>query len=177
MKYNVCVQGLGFVGSAMAIAIASQGHGKYSVVGIDLDTDEGKDRVNKINQGLFPFATTDESLEEALSQSVKDRTLRATHDVSDYEQADIVMMSVPFDLSSVTDDNPTVNWDPFIDATEQIASRIPPTCLVILQSTVIPGTVTKKVLPIFKNFFMQRDIKSDPLIGYSFERVLSLIHI
>ena len=55
MKYNVCVQGLGFVGSAMAIAIASQGHGKYSVVGIDLDTYEGKDRVNKINQGLFPF--------------------------------------------------------------------------------------------------------------------------
>ena len=41
MKYNVCVQGLGFVGSAMAIAIASQGHGKYSVVGIDLETDDG----------------------------------------------------------------------------------------------------------------------------------------
>ena len=102
MKYNVCVQGLGFVGSAMAIAIASQGHGKYSVVAIDLDTDEGKDRVNKINQGLFPFATTDESLEEALSQSVKDRTLRATHDVSEYEQADIVMMNVPVSYTHLT---------------------------------------------------------------------------
>jgi len=172
MKYNVCVQGLGFVGSAMAIAIASQGHGKYSVVGIDLDTYEGKDRVNKINQGLFPFATTDESLEEALSQSVKDRTLRATHDVSEYEQADIVMMNVPFDLSSVTDDNPTVNWTPFIEAAEQIAKRISPTCLVILQSTVIPGTIRKKILPIFEKYFIERSINSEPLIGYSFERVM-----
>lgn len=172
MKYNVCVQGLGFVGSAMAIAIASQGHGKYSVVGIDLCTYDGKNRVNKINQGLFPFSTTDESLKVALLQSVNAKTLRATHDVSEYEQADIVMMSVPFDLSSVTDDNRTVNWDPFIDATEQIARRIPPTCLVILQSTVIPGTVTKKILPIFKKYFIQRDITSDPLIGYSFERVM-----
>lgn len=172
MKYNVCVQGLGFVGSAMAIAIASQGDGKYSVVGIDLCTYDGKNRVNKINQGLFPFSTTDESLKVALLQSVNAKTLRATHDVSEYEQADIVMMSVPFDLSSVTDDNPTVNWDPFIDATEQIARRIPPTCLVILQSTVIPGTVTKKILPIFKKYFIQREITSDPLIGYSFERVM-----
>ena len=176
MKYNVCVQGLGFVGSAMAIAIASQGHGKYSVVGIDLETDDGMYRVNNINQGLLPFSTTDESLKLALAQSVNSRTLFATHDVAEYEQADIVIMSVPFDLDSVTEDNRTVIWEPFIEATEQIAKRISPECLVILQSTVLPGTVRKKILPIFEKYFALRNISSEPLIGYSFERVMPGSH-
>ena len=52
---KVCVQGLGFVGSAMAtaVAIASDKYGEliYDVVGIDLPNKIGDSRVSSINKG------------------------------------------------------------------------------------------------------------------------------
>ena len=53
---KVCVVGLGFVGCAMATAIASAKNDDeftYQVVGIDLDNDQGKAKVNSINSGIF----------------------------------------------------------------------------------------------------------------------------
>ena len=46
---TVCVQGLGFVGFAMAVAIAAVKKGGkplYNVYGIDLPNDSGKERIN-----------------------------------------------------------------------------------------------------------------------------------
>jgi hypothetical protein len=65
----VCVQGLGFVGAANAIAIASArdgaGNALYSVIGVDLPTESGRERAATLNQGAFPFATTDAALVDA----------------------------------------------------------------------------------------------------------------
>ncbi|HJN37487.1 MAG TPA: nucleotide sugar dehydrogenase [Gammaproteobacteria bacterium] len=172
MKYNVCVQGLGFVGSAMAVAVAKNYQNKYNVTGVDLPNKAGIERVKKINNGLFPFETTDEFLKDSLCDAVKNKTLKATHDVSVYEKADVVLISIPFELSSLVDDTPESNWQPLISGAEQLASRIPSSCLIILQTTVLPGTTTKKILPIFEDCFRKRGINSLPLIAYSYERVM-----
>lgn len=172
MKYNVCVQGLGFVGSAMAVAVCKNHQDKYNVVGADLPNLQGSERVNKINNGIFPFETTDEFLKNSLREAVKKKTLTATHDTSVYKKADVVLMSVPFELSSLVENAPESSWQALTRAAEQIASRIPPSCLVILQTTVLPGTTRKKILPIFKDCFQKRGIDSFPLIAYSYERVM-----
>src|ERR1700722_17289376 len=69
----VCVQGLGFVGAANAIAIASARDGAgdplYAVVGVDLPTESGRERAAALNRGAFPFPTTDAAL-VAAAQSV-----------------------------------------------------------------------------------------------------------
>ena len=60
---KVCVQGLGYVGSAMAtaIAIASDNDGEiiYDVVGVDLPNKTGVSRISAINKGKFPFSISD----------------------------------------------------------------------------------------------------------------------
>ena len=71
-KYDrpvVCVQGLGFVGSAMAIAVADarrpDGTPSYNVIGVELPTPEGRAKVAAINGGRLQVATTDEKLDIA----------------------------------------------------------------------------------------------------------------
>ena len=65
----VCVQGLGFVGAANAIAIAAArdgaGNPLYNVIGVDLPTENGCEWAAALNQGAFPFATTDAALVDA----------------------------------------------------------------------------------------------------------------
>ena len=55
----VCVQGMGFVGAAMAVAVAksedADGDKNFTVVGLDLPTPSGRKRVDAINDGLFLF--------------------------------------------------------------------------------------------------------------------------
>ncbi|HEY2932235.1 MAG TPA: nucleotide sugar dehydrogenase, partial [Acidobacteriota bacterium] len=62
----VCIQGLGFVGAAMAAAVArardSHGNPLYNVMGIDLGTPEGLERIEGINQGRFPMPSVDSML-------------------------------------------------------------------------------------------------------------------
>ena len=72
-KEVVCVQGLGFVGFAMATAISSArdsaGHPRFDVIGVDLPTPEGRAKVDAINAGRLPVACSDEELAAAFSQA------------------------------------------------------------------------------------------------------------
>ena len=65
----VCVQGLGFVGSAMAVSIASvcdaNGLPIFNVFGVDLPTASGLAAIAALNEGRFPGATTDAKLVSA----------------------------------------------------------------------------------------------------------------
>ena len=54
---KVCVQGLGFVGAAMATSIAmarKDNQPIYDVFGIDLSSKIGKERIKKLNEGEAP---------------------------------------------------------------------------------------------------------------------------
>ena len=70
---NIIVQGLGFVGSAMATAIASKLDEKkkpvFQVIGIDKSSDIGLERIDSINYGEFPFPTNDTKLKSELKKS------------------------------------------------------------------------------------------------------------
>jgi UDP-N-acetyl-D-mannosaminuronate dehydrogenase len=96
------VQGLGYVGAAMATAVAhvsdEEGNRIYDVVGIDLPDETGRHRVESIKCGDFPFATTDEKLSSALSQAHVAGNITATTDETILSKADIVVVDVQLDL-------------------------------------------------------------------------------
>ena len=62
----VCIQGLGFVGAAMAISVASardpQGHPIFNVFGVDLQNPVGSASIAALNEGRFPIDTNDSKL-------------------------------------------------------------------------------------------------------------------
>ena len=63
----VAIQGLGFVGAAMALVIASakdkEGQPLYNVIGIDIPNEEGFKKTTKMNSGKFPFKNNDKKLQ------------------------------------------------------------------------------------------------------------------
>jgi nucleotide sugar dehydrogenase len=53
-----------------------------------------------------------------------------------------------------------------------IGERIQPSCMVLIETTVAPGTTEFVAWPILKKAFAKRGITSEPLLAHSFERVM-----
>ena len=99
---KVCVQGLGFVGAAMATSIAmarKDNQPIYNVFGIDLLSKTGKERIKKLNDGEFPFKTPDKSLHSAVKLNFKEKNFEATSDTNHFADADIIVVDIPLDIS------------------------------------------------------------------------------
>ena len=146
----VCVQGLGFVGSAMAIATSISKTDSlelnFNVIGIDLDTELGNERIDAINQGRFPFNTNDELLKKSIKDAYSQHNLIATSDVSAFSLADIIVIDIHLDIDFF-DDKPILNFSTLEIAIESVASHVKKGALIIVETTVPPGTCEKVIIP------------------------------
>ena len=55
---------------------------------------------------------------------------------------------------------------------EIIGQNISPQSLVLIETTVAPGTTEQVAYPIIKKMFKKRGFESDPFLAHSFERVM-----
>ena len=68
---------------------------------------------------------------------------------------------------------PFVNFKNIKEAITVIAENINPECLVIIETTVPPGTCNKVILPIIEKIFLKRKIDKDKVkLAHSYERVM-----
>jgi UDP-N-acetyl-D-glucosamine dehydrogenase len=152
---KVAVIGLGYVGLPLSVAAANSG---FKVVGIDIN----QTQVTNINQGLSPIL--DVSNEE-ISKLVKNGQFIATSEFSEIVGAEVVLLCVPTPLSK--------NHKPDISSLEMAAKSISPyigkNMLVILESTVEPGTTRNILSPLLtKGSKLKQD---DFLVAFSPERI------
>ena len=176
MLKNVCIQGLGFVGAAMAVAVASarsiDGEALYSVVGVDQDTPEGCERVRKLGRGEFPFPTLDNRLLEKVKECYLRGNLTTTTDESAYGDADVIVVDIPLDVS-YTSDPPYFDLTEFSNAFRSLAKRAKEGALILIESTVPPGTCDKVLSPILDQELRLREILPHSVhLAHSFERVM-----
>lgn len=172
----VCIQGIGFVGAAMAVAVASardlDGNPWFDVVGVDLPTTQGRERIDALNEGVFPFETVDPRLAAALRDARAQGNLRATDLPEAFGRAAVTVVDVPLDVVS-GDGGPTVDLPPFEDAIRTLGQRVPPGSLVIIETTVPPGTCDRVVFPALSRALVERGLPSDAvLLAHSYERVM-----
>jgi UDP-N-acetyl-D-glucosamine dehydrogenase len=172
----VCVQGLGFVGAANAIAIASArdlaGNPLYDVIGVDLPTESGRERATALNQGAFPFATTDAALVDAAKSVRIAGNLVAVTDAEVFREADIVVVEIGLDIEdkAVT---PKVDLTPFRAAIGTVGDHMKPDALILLESTVPPGTTERIVAPLLRERLDARSLPAQALkLAYCYERVM-----
>lgn len=133
---QVCVVGLGTVGLQQLMASAEAG---FPVVGIDADSTV----VDSIRRGVDPQA---DAGSERLRQMVGAR-LKVTTDFDAVLDCDCVLICVPTswsreaapDLSAVT------------SAVREISRRLRGPKLILLESTVPPGTTRQLVLPLLES--------------------------
>src|SRR5215211_2641782 len=162
----VCIQGLGFVGTAMALATASarepDGTPCFDVVGVELDDPSGCERAQALSAGRLPIASADERMEAALHEATRTGNLLATTDHDVYAAADVAIVDIPLDLD-MAEDPPTVDFTNLRSAVRQLASQMSPGSLIVLETTVPPGTCEKVVAPEIADALAHRDLPADSL--------------
>ncbi len=172
----VAVQGLGFVGAAMAIAVASaldeSGDAAYTVIGVDLGDEAGRQRISALNSGAFPFETTDGDLVAALTAARSRGNLIACDDPSAYGLAEVVVVDVPLDIDWRSD-VPALRLGGFESAIRTVGRHVQPGTLVLVETTVPPGTTEKIVVPLLAEELGSRGLDAaSVLVAHSYERVM-----
>lgn len=123
--------GTGFVGVVTAAVFAKLGH---QVVGLDID----EQKISFLNAGKVPFFEPD--LQELLTETIKAGNLSFTSDYpSAIPSADIIMLMVG--TPSASDGQADLKY--IFAATESLAPFLKEGSVIIIKSTVPPGTNEK----------------------------------
>ncbi len=176
----VVVMGVGFVGVAMAAVIADTEDKKNRstkfVIGMQRPSTRSYWKIPILNRGISPVTSEDKELAPMIKRSVLDKkTLTATFSYEALSLADVVVIDIQCDyhkeaLGDVG--NGFADMTPLEDALAIMAEYISPEALVLIETTVAPGTTEQIAYPIMKKVFKKRGIKTDPLLAHSFERVM-----
>jgi UDP-N-acetyl-D-glucosamine dehydrogenase len=165
----VVVQGLGFVGAAVCGALAASG--RHLVVGVDLPRPESYWKVAKLGSGSV-FGSPDPELAAAIAEGVAAGRLFTTTLDEAYALADVIVVDVDLGL----DGRAEVALEPFERAIRAAGAHMRDDALLIVETTVPPGTCRTIVLPALEEERRRRGIESAPLLANAYERVMPGAH-
>lgn len=140
----VNVIGLGYIGLPTALMLAAHG---VKVVG----TDYNKDLVATLNMGKTTFKES--GLDELFEQAVEKGIVFSC----EYQKTDMYIVSVPTPYDAVSK---KVDASYVVSAVKAVMSVCPKGAIVVIESTISPGTIDKYVRPIVQEngFVIGEDI-------------------
>ena len=179
-RKTVVVQGLGFVGSAMAAALAGarnkDGVSVFNVIGVDLPDEKNLWKIMRVNSGKPPILSSDKNIETAYENGYKNKNLIATFSNYAFTKADVVVVDINLDVKKKElgkSDEYEFSYNSLKGAVKTVADNINENTLIIIESTVPPATTQKVVYPVFEDTFKNRGLDIGKLyLSYSYERVM-----
>ena len=176
----VVVMGVGFVGAVMAAIIADttdeNGNPSKYVIGMQRPSERSFWKIPMINRGLSPVKAEDPEVDPMIARVVKEKkTMIATYTYDVLSLADVVVVDVQCDYAKHDLGNVRTGHTDMAALEKSlgiIAEHIQPNALVLIETTVPPGTTEQVAYPIMKKIFRRRGIQSDPLLAHSYERVM-----
>ena len=137
MQDKIAVVGQGYVGLPLAIAAANA---SFRVIGLD-------NNGNKV-ANLNNFISDIEGISsDELKKITSKGNYYATDDFSEIAGAEIILICVPTPLGN--NGKPDLKF--LIEATTEVAKNISKGTLVIIESTVAPGTTRNMIVPLIKS--------------------------
>jgi len=133
------VIGLGYVGLPVACEFARAG---FQVIGLDIKAE----RVAKINAGVSPIEGNEPGLATLLAEMVRTKKLQATTNYRDLQAAHVVTINV----ETPVDDAHVPQYHALRSASYSLGEVIQANTLVIIESTVAPGTTLNMVKVILE---------------------------
>jgi UDP-N-acetyl-D-glucosamine dehydrogenase len=178
----VVVMGVGFVGAVMAGVIADSTDpatgkpGKF-VIGMQRPSPRSFWKIPYLNRGVAPVQAEDPEVAPLIRRCVQEKgTLIATFTYDVLSLADVVVVDVQCDYHKDTLGNVRQGRAEIAALEESlriIGEKINSGCLVLIETTVPPGTTEYVAYPIIKKAFEQRGLPEvEPLLAHSFERVM-----
>jgi len=180
-KEIVVVMGLGFVGAVMAAIVADtadkkDGRPTKLVIGCQRPSTRSYWKTPMLNRGESPIKSEDPQVDPMIARCVLEKkTLTATYNADCLALADCVVVDVQCDYAKNglgTMKTGEADMAALEATLKTIGEKIPAQCLVLIETTVAPGTTEFVAWPILKKAFRARGIESEPLLAHSFERVM-----
>lgn len=178
-KKIVVVQGLGFVGTVMSLVVANSDNNEYAVIGIDQKNPNSYWKIAEINNGVLPISSSDPKVEKYFKKAMNQNNFYATYDISAFSYADVIIVDINLDVIKEHEANLDtikkydVPINGFKNAMTDIGLKCKKDVLVLVETTVPPGTCKKIVEPIIKKNLEKRGLPTNEFkLGHSYERVM-----
>jgi UDP-N-acetyl-D-mannosaminuronic acid dehydrogenase len=136
---------MGYVGIPCAALLADVDG--FQVTGVQRRSERSGWKIDCLNAGKCPFEGNEPGLAELLYRvAVQKKTFRATDDFAVCRAADVILI----DVQTPTDEDHMPHYESLRQASEQVGQYLQPETLVIIESTVAPGTTQHVVQPILE---------------------------
>jgi UDP-N-acetyl-D-galactosamine dehydrogenase len=149
---NIAIIGLGYVGLPLTLEFAK----KKSIIGFDIN----KKRIRELNSGI------DKNLEFNKNELQNYKWLKFSNNVEDIKASNCYIITVPTPINKLKQPD----LKPLCDASKMIGKIIKKDDLIIYESTVYPGCIEDKCVPILEKF-SGLNFNKDFFCGYSPERI------
>jgi UDP-N-acetyl-D-mannosaminuronic acid dehydrogenase len=163
---RISVIGMGYVGIPVAALLADQEN--VDVTGIQRRSQRSGWKIDVLNAGKCPFEGEEPGLDDLIRRVVQRGTFRVTEDFSVIKDTDIVLIDVQTPTDGA-DHNP--RYLSLKAVSRQVGTYMKKGTLVVIESTVAPGTTQFVVQPILER---KSGLKAgrDFYLAYSYERVM-----
>lgn len=173
MKKKLSVIGLGFVGLPIACILANSKNKylnhNFDVTGID----QNLMHINKLkNFKKFKneILNEDKNLNIIYKKALENNKLKLTNNISEISNSDIIIICINFDFNNQTKKKVLSKLKIFFS---NLSKNVKKNALVMIETTLPPGTCDNVILPTLKTQLKKRQIKLSSInFSYSFERVM-----
>lgn len=159
-KARLAVIGLGYVGLPVACQFAQAG---FNVLGVEIRLE----RVQLVNAGISPFEENEPGLAELLAGVIANGKLRATANYAELYDRDVILI----DVETPVDESHHPQYEALRSAVCGLGPVLKPGALVIIESTIAPGTMQQVVLPLLSES-SAKQVNRDYFLGNCPERVM-----
>jgi UDP-N-acetyl-D-mannosaminuronic acid dehydrogenase len=165
MARKIVVFGMGYVGIPAA-ALFADAKG-FTVVGVQRRSKRSGWKIDWLNEGKNPIGGDEPGLSELLARVHRKGTFRVTDDLDEVRGAEAVLI----DVQTPTEADHRPRYESLREVSEQVGRRMAKGALVVIESTVAPGTTENIVKPILEKASGMRAGK-DFSLAFSYERVM-----
>ncbi|RLG33371.1 nucleotide sugar dehydrogenase [Methanosarcinales archaeon] len=165
MMKKIVVVGMGYVGIPAAALFADVDG--FNVVGIQRRSKRSGWKIDWLNKGKNPIGGDEPGLSKLIEKVVKKGTFRVTDDFSECDDADAILI----DVQTPTDEKGIPHYESLKEVSMQVGRHMKRNALVVIESTVAPGTTENVVKPILEKESGLEAGKDFALV-FSYERVM-----
>jgi UDP-N-acetyl-D-mannosaminuronic acid dehydrogenase len=163
---TIVVVGMGYVGIPCAALLADVDG--FNVIGVQRRSKRSGWKIDCLNRGDCPFSGDEPGLAELIRRVVVEKgTFRVTDDLSFCKNADVILI----DVQTPTDSDRIPQYVSLREVSAGVGKCLSKDTLVVIESTVAPGTTQNIVQPILEGESGLR-AGEDFYLAFSYERVM-----
>lgn len=165
MLRKIVVVGMGYTGIPVAALFADVP--SFMVVGVQRRSERSGWKIKYLNKGKNPIGGDEPGLSELIARVVKKGTFVVVEDIETCRDAEAILI----DVQTPIDSEKVPLYESLKEVSEKIGKCMSRGSLVVIESTVAPGTTRNIVMPILEKTSHMKAGK-DFFLAFCYERVM-----